>query len=82
MDLGNRAVVPSGQGVPTGSKVRAVDWAHAPKTFSTPDAPPPATLVPASHVPICARVIEEPIHHRDGSSRETTRQLMGMQCDE
>ena len=49
MDIGNRAVIPSGQGVPTGSKVRAVEWAHAPKTFSTPDAPPLLPWNPASN---------------------------------
>src|SRR5262249_60808954 len=39
-DIRNRAVVLSGRGVPAGSKVRAADWAHVWKTFSTPGAPP------------------------------------------
>jgi hypothetical protein len=73
MDMGNRAVVPSGQGVPTGSKVRAVDWAHAAKTFSTPDAAPPLPWIQRpNHSDLC----EEPTRHRDGSSRKTTRQPM------
>ena len=52
------------------------------RQFRLPMRRPPLPWIQRPIVPIYACVIDKPTRRRNGSSRKTTRQLMGMQCDE